>query len=85
MSETAKGKIKVGIVTSDKMDKTRVIKTESVKKHAVYGKYLKTSSKYYAHDPENKSKAGDKVAIKESIPISKKKRWIVAEIIEKVK
>ncbi len=73
MSEAVKGKIKVGVVTSDKMDKTRVVKTESVKKHTKYGKYFKTSSKFYAHDPENKSKAGDKVAIKESIPISKKK------------
>ncbi len=72
-----------GIVISDKMNKTRVVKTEDIIKHPVYGKYLKIRKKYYAHDEENKSKIGDKVVLKPSIPISRTKRWIIVDIESK--
>jgi len=72
-----------GIVISDKMNKTRVVSTESIVKHPMYGKYLKVRKKYYAHDEENKSKIGDKVILKSSIPISKTKRWIIVDIVGK--
>ncbi len=85
MEERAKKRTKTGIVISDKMDKTRVVVVEGMKKHTIYGKYLKIQRKFYAHDAQNKSKSGDKVTIEESIPISKLKRWIVTEILEKAK
>jgi small subunit ribosomal protein S17 len=85
MAEQKVKRTKTGIVSSDKMDKTRVIVVEGIKKHTIYGKYLKKQAKFYAHDEKNKSKVGDKVTIEESIPISKLKRWVVTEIVEKVK
>ena len=66
-----------GVVVSDKMDKTVVVSVETLKQHPKYEKYFKTRKKYKAHDPENKYKVGDKVAIQESRPISKDKRWQV--------
>ncbi len=85
MAEQNKKRTKTGIVLSDKMDKTRVIIVEGTKKHSVYGKFLKIRNKFYAHDAGNKSKVGDKVTIEESIPMSKLKRWVVTEIVEKAK
>ncbi len=85
MAQDVKKRIKTGFVISDKMDKTRIIKVEGMKKDPVYEKYLKSENKYYAHDPENKSKIGDKVTIQESRPISRMKRWVVSEILEKAK
>ncbi len=75
-----KAKSKVGIVVSDKMDKTVVVRTESLKIHPKYKKRYKVSKKYKAHDEENKFKVGDKVMIVESKPISKEKRWTAKEI-----
>ncbi len=75
MSETGNKKTMVGVVLSDKMNKSRVIVTEGVKKHPAYGKFLKTRKKFFVHDADNKSKAGDRVVLQETIPISKNKRW----------
>jgi len=66
-----------GVVVSDKMDKTRVVLVESVKKHPLYRRRYVISKKYKAHDSENKYKIGDKVVIQESKPISKEKKWII--------
>jgi small subunit ribosomal protein S17 len=71
----------VGIVLSDKMNKTRVIRVERQVKQGMYGKYITKSSKFKAHDEENRSKAGDLVNIVESRPLSREKRWAVQKII----
>ena len=73
---------KVGVVVSDKMDKTIVVKIDRLKMHSKYKKKYKISKKYKAHDAENKFKVGDKVMIMESKPISKDKKW-VAKRVEK--
>jgi small subunit ribosomal protein S17 len=80
--KTAETKRKtVAIVVSDKMDKSRIVVVERQKKHPVYGKYIKVRKKFCVHDAENKSKIGDKVVIQESIPISKRKKWVLLEIL----
>ena len=66
-----------GIVVSDKMDKTIVVLVERIKQHPMYKKRYRVFKKYKAHDPDNKHKAGDRVEIIESKPISKDKKWIV--------
>ena len=76
-------KNRIGIVTSDKMDKTVVVKVEQMVKHPVYKKYIKRNVKYKAHDAEHACTAGDKVLIVETRPLSKDKRWKVREILEK--
>lgn len=68
---------KKGIVTSDKMDKTRVVTVHSYKVHPKYRKRYRVSSKYYAHDPMNTYKMGDEITIYETRPLSKLKRWTV--------
>jgi small subunit ribosomal protein S17 len=73
----------VGIVISDRMDKTALVVVERLAKDPVYQKFLKRRAKYMAHDPQNLCKVGDKVRIVESRPISKHKRWRVSEVIEK--
>ena len=70
----------VGIVTSDKMDKTISVAVEYLAKHPKYEKYIRKSTTYKAHDPENKCKIGDKVRIKETRPLSKQKRWRLVSI-----
>lgn len=74
-----------GIVVSDKMDKTVVVRTETLKRHPVYKKRFKVSKKYKAHDPKNQYKIGDVVTISESRPISREKKWIVENAKEEVK
>ena len=81
--ERGNKKVRVGIVVSDKMDKTVVVKVESIVKHPVYKKYMKRSVTCKAHDEQNSCAAGDKVLIVESRPLSKDKRWRVREILEK--
>lgn len=71
----------VGKVVSNKMDKTVVVAVERQLPHPLYGKRIKKTSKFYAHDPENKCQIGDIVRIRESRPISKLKRWVVVEIL----
>jgi small subunit ribosomal protein S17 len=73
----------VGVVTSDKMDKTVVVKTDDLVKHPVYKKYLKRSKKYKAHDETNSCSVGDKVMITETRPLSRDKRWRVTQVLEK--
>lgn len=71
-----------GVVVGNKMDKTAVVLVSRLKKHRTYKKYLRSQTKYMAHDPQNRCQIGDKVEIIESRPISKNKRWQVIEIIE---
>ena len=85
MSEVSLKKKFTGTVVSDKMDKTRVIIVESVKKHPIYGKFLSRRKKFMVNDAENKAKIGDKVVVQETRPISKKKRWDIIEIVESAK
>lgn len=74
---------RTGIVVSDKMDKTVVVRVDQVVKHKVYKKYIKRSVNFKAHDELNSCNAGDKVLIVESRPLSKDKRWRVREVLEK--
>ena len=78
-------KVRVGMVVSDKMDKTVVIAIEDNVKHPVYGKIIKRTLKVHAHDENNECNIGDKVRIMETRPLSKTKRWRVVEVIEKAK
>ncbi|WP_029520178.1 30S ribosomal protein S17 [Persephonella sp. IF05-L8] len=71
----------IGKVVSNKMDKTVVVAVERQLPHPLYGKRIKKTSKFYAHDPENKCQIGDIVRIRETRPISKLKRWVVVEIL----
>lgn len=75
----------IGIVVSDKMDKTVVVKVEYDKLHALYKKYVKQSKKFKAHDEKNECKIGDTVRIIGTRPISKEKKWKVIEIINRAK
>jgi len=75
-------KILVGQVTSDKMDKTIVVRVDRLKRHALYGKVIRFHNKYKAHDENNTAKIGDLVKIIESKPISKEKRWALVEVLE---
>lgn len=70
-----------GIVVSDKMDKTIVVRVDVLKKHSRYHKYFTVSKNFKAHDEENKCKIGDRVIIEECRPLSKEKRWIVKESV----
>ena len=74
-----------GIVVSDKMDKSIVIKVERKMKHPIYGKFLKRSTKFMAHDEKNECRIGDRVRIMETRPLSKNKCWRLIEIVEKAK
>lgn len=73
---------KVGRVVSDKMDKTVVVSVDSVRRHPLYHKRITRSKKFVAHDENNACKPGDLVRIEETRPMSKRKRWIVREIVE---
>ncbi len=70
-----------GTIVSDKMDKTRVVAVERLKKHPRYLKYYKVTKKFKAHDDKNEYKSGDKVVIEEAKPMSKDKRWRIVEKI----
>jgi small subunit ribosomal protein S17 len=72
-----------GTVVSDKMDKTVVVSVERQERHALYGKSLRRSSTFLAHNEDNAAKVGDKVDIAESRPLSRRKRWIVTRVIQK--
>lgn len=85
MEERNLRKTRVGIVTSDKMDKTVVVSVVTKVKHPLYKKYITQTKKFKAHDENNECGIGDKVKIVETRPLSKEKRWRVAEIIEKAK
>ena len=74
-------KERVGVVVSDKMDKTVVVAIENRSPHPKYGKIVVKTQKFKAHDPDNQAKQGDRVRIRETRPLSKTKRWQVAEIL----
>lgn len=78
-------KERIGLVKSDKMDKTIVVTVERKVKHPKYGKFVKKSTSFVAHDDKNDCGIGDTVRIMETRPISKSKRWRLVEIIEKAK
>ncbi len=78
-------KTRVGVVSSNKMDKTITVKVERKIKHPLYGKFLKKTTSFHAHDEKNECSIGDTVKIMESRPMSKTKRWRLVEIVEKVK
>jgi small subunit ribosomal protein S17 len=82
-SERGNQKTRTGVVTSDKMDKTVVVKVEKLVKHPTYKKYIKRRVTYKAHDEQNECGIGDKVTIVETRPLSRDKRWRVREILEK--
>ncbi|MEY3242226.1 MAG: hypothetical protein RIR11_3665 [Bacteroidota bacterium] len=78
-------KQKTGVVVSDKMDKTIAVMVERRLMHPIYGKFVKRSKKFFAHDEENTCKVGDKVRIMETRPLSKNKCWRLIEVLERAK
>ena len=78
-------KERIGVVSSNKMDKTIVVVIERRMKHPIYGKFVKKSTKFFAHDENNDCNIGDTVRIMETRPLSKRKRWRLVEIIERAK
>jgi len=78
-------KIREGLVVGDKMDKTVVVAVEDRVKHALYGKIIRRTTKYKAHDESNACGVGDRVRLMETRPLSATKRWRVVEILEKAK
>ena len=87
MAETRvnRRKVRIGVVVSDKMYKTVVVRVTREFRHPVYGKRVKFSKKYMAHDENNQCQVGDVVKIMETRPLSRHKRWRVVEIVEKAK
>ncbi len=83
--ERALRKTRVGVVVSDKMDKTVVVAVQTSYKHPLYGKVMKRTFKLKAHDENNECQIGDKVKVMETRPLSKDKRWRLVSIIEKAK
>ena len=86
-TESTRGRRKVvqGIVTSDKMDKTRTVQVVRQIRHPLYKKFVKRSKNYMAHDEANDSHVGDTVLLMETRPLSKNKRWRLVEVIERAR
>ena len=78
-------KTRIGVVTSNKMTKTITVAVERKVKHPIYGKFVKKTTKFHAHDEKNEASIGDVVRIMETRPLSKTQRWRLVEVIEKVK
>jgi small subunit ribosomal protein S17 len=78
-------KTRIGVVTSNKMDKTITVAVERKVKHPIYGKFVKKTTKFHAHDEKNECTIGDIVKIMETRPLSKTKRWRLVEVVEKAK
>ena len=78
-------KIRIGVVSSNRMDKTVTVAVERKVKHPIYGKFVKKTTKFHAHDEKNECSIGDLVKIMETRPLSKTKRWRLVEVVEKVK
>ena len=85
MTERNLRKERIGLVTSNKMDKSIVVSIQRRVKHPQYGKFVKMTSKFIAHDKNNDCNEGDKVKIMETRPLSKRKNWRLVEIIERAK
>jgi small subunit ribosomal protein S17 len=84
-SERARRKVRTGVVVSDAMDKTVLVRIDRQVRHALYGKTVRRSSKLAAHDETNDAHVGDTVRVMETKPISRSKRWRVVEIVERAK
>lgn len=78
-------KTRIGVVSSNKMEKTITVAVERKVKHPIYGKFLKKTTKFHAHDEKNECTIGDVVRIMETRPLSKTKRWRLVEVVEKAK
>lgn len=85
MAERNLRKVRTGVVTSNKMAKTITVAIERKVKHPMYGKFVKKTTKFHAHDEKDECSIGDLVKIMESRPLSKTKRWRLVEVLEKVK
>ena len=85
MEEKSLRKERIGVVVSDKMEKTIVVAAKYKERHPIYGKFVTKTKKYHAHDEKNDWHPGDTVRIQETRPLSKTKRWRVVEIIERAK
>ncbi|RTL60130.1 MAG: 30S ribosomal protein S17 [Sphingobacteriales bacterium] len=85
MAERNLRKTRIGVVTSNKMTKTITVSVERKVKHPIYGKFLKKTTKFHAHDEKNECTIGDIVKIMETRPLSKTKRWRLVEVVEKAK
>lgn len=83
MAERTQRKEKIGVVTKDKMDKTRVVEVTRRFRHTLYDKVLTKKTKFYVHDEKNEAHVGDKVIIMETRPLSKMKRWRLIKVTEK--
>lgn len=85
MEERHLRKTRIGVVSSNKMDKTILVAVQRRLKHPLYGKFVKKTTKYMTHDEKNECTVGDVVRIMETRPLSKNKRWRLVEVIEKAK
>ncbi|HEU5299466.1 MAG TPA: 30S ribosomal protein S17 [bacterium] len=85
MEQRAQRKTRVGLVVSDKMEKTVVVQVETLRRHPKYGKTLRHVVKFKAHNEGNEARSGDRVLIMETRPLSKEKRWRVVQVVEKAK
>ncbi len=85
MAERNLRKVRTGVVTSNKMVKTITVAIERKVKHPIYGKFVKKTTKFHAHDEKDECSIGDLVKIMESRPLSETKRWRLVEVLEKVK
>jgi len=85
VAERGRRKTRVGVVVSDKMDKTVVVAVRDTSRHHLYGKIIRRTTKFKAHDASNACGIGDRVMITETRPLSKTKRWRVQQILEKAK
>ena len=85
MSGRGERKVRTGVVVSDAMDKTVVVKVERRTRHPLYGKSVRRTSKLHAHDEANDAKVGDLVRLMETRPLSATKRWRIVEILERAK
>ena len=83
--ERARRKVQTGVVVSDARDKTVTVEVVGSKRHPKYGKSMPVRTKYHAHDESNDAKLGDTVRIEETRPLSKTKRWRVAEVLERAR
>ena len=85
MTDSLLNKVRIGVVSSNKMEKTITVLIERKLKHPIYGKFVKKSKKFFVHDENNECNIGDTVKITETRPLSKNKCWRLVEILEKAK
>ena len=85
MADRAKRKTQTGVVVSDKMEKTVVVRVQALRRHPMYGKTMRHVRTFKAHNEGNEARAGDTVMIMETRPLSKEKRWRVVRVVEKAK